>query len=276
MRIAACVVLYNPENDCIENVNSYYSLVDKLYVLDNSTKYNELLIDYIKSLPNAEYINLDGNKGIAHALKSGVGKATEESYDLCLTMDQDSKFPELTRAEIEERFIAIDNLQEYGIIGLNMNSTIEPKKLIVVQTWITSGNFIILENYKAIHGFKEELFIDFVDFDINEQFAQIGKKVAYWQDLSLEHKIGNPRSYNILGIKFTVMNHSPIRYYYRFRNALYLYKRDKKFYKKLYWHGLLIDIPKIILFEKKKLLKLKMIRKGRKDARGGRLGEYSA
>ena len=274
MKIAGCVVLYNPSDECLKNIKTYVELLDTLYVLDNSTVYNDELIRCLKQLPNVEYVGFDGNTGIAHALKIGANRALVEQFDLLLTMDQDSEFPVVSREEIENRFSKI-RLNDYGIVSLGFNrGESTEKQLQEVSTWITSGNFIILENYKRIEGFREELFIDFVDFDLNEQFNRINKKIAIFQDLSIKHQIGNPKKYNFCGIKFTVMNHAPIRYYYRFRNALYLYHKNKKFYKKLYRKGLLVDIPKVILFEKDKRAKLKMIRQGRRDARHGKLGKY--
>ncbi len=273
MKIAACVVLYNPDIKCLDNINSYYSLVDCLYVLDNSDCYNSKLIELLTEKKNVEYINLGGNQGIAYALKVGLQKSVETQFDLCLTMDQDSIFPTISRTDLENKILKVD-LEQYGIIGLNINSSDKEDEIVEVKYWLTSGNFIVLNNYKKIHGVREELFIDYVDFDLNQQFDQINKKVAYWRDLSLIHQIGNPKKYNFFGVKFTVLNHAPIRYYYRFRNARYLYLRNKKFFRKLYFHDLCIDIPKIILFEKQKRLKLRLIKKGRKDAKKGILGKY--
>lgn len=274
MKIAGCVVLFNPEKDCFKNILSYLNLLDRLYVLDNSTEYNYELIDLICKFNNVEYISLNGNKGIAYALKLGVGKAIAGNYDFCLTMDQDSSFPKVIKEDIVTRLSSISNIEDFGIISLNYNGNKIDKKLVEVSSWITSGNFIVIKNYKLINGFNEQLFIDYVDFDLNEQFSKINKKIAYWNDLSINHKIGNPKRYNFLGFKFTVMNHSAIRLYYRFRNSLYLYKQNKKFYKKLYYHNLFVDIPKILFFEKYKIEKFRMIKKGRKDAKNGILGEF--
>ena len=47
------------------------------------------------------------------------------------------------------------------------------------------------------------------------------------------HTIGNPIEIQFLGKTFYALNHSPIRYYYRYRNSYYLYHYvDKKFFKK--------------------------------------------
>lgn len=276
MKIAGCVVLYNPPDDCIGNIETYIGLVDVLFVMDNSTKHNAELISSLKQNPKIEYTDFNANTGIAYALKIGVGKAVEKGYDLCLTMDQDSRFPLISREELYDRFASVSNLDDYGIIGLNFNSECKERELKEVKTWITSGNFIVLECYKKIKGFNADLFIDYVDFELNEQFYNIGKKIAVWQDWSLEHKIGNPERHSFFLIKFTVMNHSPIRLYYRYRNSLFLFKKNKRFYKNLYYHNLFIDIPKILLFETDRKKKLRMIKIGRRDAKLGNMGAIVA
>ncbi len=275
MRIAGTVVLYQPNRECLTNIASYLPLLDVLYIADNSTEKDDALLSELCALPRVEYIDMDGNRGIAAALRAGVSRAVEGGYELCLTMDQDSLFPSVTRDAIEARLSALP-LSDYGIVGLNFNGGACEPALVEVDCWLTSGNFIVLENYKKIDGFRSELFIDYVDIDLNEQFHAIGKKVAYFKDLSLSHKIGNPETHSFLGLKFTVMNHSPIRYYYRFRNARYLYRKNKAFYRKKYFHDLFVDIPKVILFEKEKRKKLRLIRKGRRDAKHQKMGVYQA
>lgn len=274
MRICGIVVLYNPSFDVIENILTYEEVLNKLYVCDNSDKKNTELLNNLSSFDNVEVIDLKGNKGIAKALKVGMDCAVRDDFDFCLTMDQDSKFPTEQIGKVLE-YLNIDNINQYGIIGLNFNSQSYEKGLIETKTWLTSGNFINISNYKKISGFNEELFIDYVDFELNEQFAKIGKKTAFINEISLKHTIGNPIRKRMLFLKFTCMNHSPIRYYYRYRNSLYLYKCNKKFYKKKYKHDLYIETLKMILFEKNKIQKIKMIKKGRKDAKKGILGKYN-
>lgn len=273
MKICGIVVLYNPLYNVIDNIETYRKLVDKLYVCDNSDNKNFDILNKLSSNSNVEIIDLNGNKGIASALKIGMDYAIKNQFDFCLTMDQDSKFPFEKMGEIFQ-YLNIDNINDYGIIGLNFNSNIDKKGLMEVDCWLTSGNFINVINYKKIEGFNEQLFIDYVDFDLDEQFSKINKKIAYINEISLEHVIGNPIEKKLFFLKFTCMNHSPIRYYYRYRNSLYLYKKNKKFYKKKYRHDLYIETLKMLLFEKNKLLKIKMIRKGRKDARKRILGNY--
>ena len=187
-------------------------------------------------------------------------------------MDQDSVFP-TDKLDVIKGYIERYS-GEYAIIGLNFNSESTETKLVEEKFLLTSGNFIKNEDYEKIEGFKEELFIDWVDFDLDEQFYRIGKKVGYVNEVSLKHTMGNPETHKLMGKKVTALNHSLVRYYYRYRNGLYLYKRNKKYYKKKYKHDIIIDRIKILLYEKHKHQKFKMIRRGRKDAKRNILGPY--
>ena len=231
MKICACVILYNPSDD-IKNTNSYPYFIDKIYFIDNSDMSN------LNKIQNSctysyEYIPFYENKGIAYALKLACNKAISDGYDFILTMDQDSVFPKNSENEILN-YLINDDIKNYGILGLNYNSKESEKKIIDCKYWLTSGNFINLLNYKLIDGFDEDLFIDYVDIEIGEQFSKVNKKIGYLNHISLNHKIGNPIKINFLGLKFTCMNHSPIRYYYRYRNSLYLYKKNHSFYSSKY------------------------------------------
>ena len=272
MIIDGVVVLYNPEDAVYDNIKSYAPFLHRLFVLDNSDEKNSSLIAKLSEFKNVAYISLAGNKGIAKALKEGMQLSLSDKADFTLTMDQDSIFPTERINEVTEYLIKYQN--EYAIIGLNVNKDEKEAKLVDVHELLTSGNFINNKFYQQIEGFKEELFIDYVDFDLCEQFSRIGKKIGYINNISIKHMIGNPIEFKFFGKTYHALNHNPIRYYYRYRNALYLYKQNRKFYRKKYKHDLYIDKLKIVLFEKNKKLKLKLIRRGRKDARKGVLGPY--
>ena len=271
MKIDGVVVLYNPEDEIINNIEKYRPFLAHLYVVDNSTQINEELVNKVKQYSNVKYICLNGNQGIAKALNVGLEEAKNSGADFCLTMDQDSIFPTEKLDEVKEYLTKYKD--EYAIIGLNFNSEDTTKKLVEVKTLLTSGNFINMDDYKKIDGFKEELFIDCVDFELNEQFNNINRKIAYINEISLIHRMGNPLPRKFLGRQVTALNHSPIRYYYRFRNGYYLYKKNKKFYKFLKKQFFSIKL-KVMLYEPNKKEKFKMMRLGIKDAKRNKLGKY--
>jgi len=48
-KIAAVVVLYNPDKNILKNIDSYINSVDKVYVIDNSEDKDTILFDNLKS-----------------------------------------------------------------------------------------------------------------------------------------------------------------------------------------------------------------------------------
>ena len=275
MKIDAVVVLYNPDQSVLDNIKTYSPVVNKVFAIDNSTKVNEELVKLIqKEIKNVEYISLNGNQGIAKALNVGLKETIRDKADYCLTMDQDSRFP-TDKIEDIKKYLE-SSKEDYGIISLNakgVDDNDDFEGIRDVDVWITSGNFIIVENYLKTNGFKEELFIDLVDFELCEQFHNINKKVGIIGEITIDHKIGEPTIKRLLWKKIKVDNHSPIRYYYQYRNTEYLYRRNKPFYKRWHRDGYKVQLVQMLVGENK-LERLKMIRKGRRDGRKGILGPY--
>ncbi len=274
MKIDAVVVLYRPSEENLRNIADYAPTVRTLYVMDNSDTPDEIPLRRLTALENVVLVPMGGNRGIAAALREGLTRAVADGADYCLTMDQDSVFP-IGEWDAVKSYLSRPDADDYGVIALNINGDGSRKGLIDVRTWITSGNFINVGNYRRIDGFREELFIDSVDFDLDHQFYRIGKKIAYIGEISLRHKIGQPVQRKFLGIRtVTVTNHSPLRCYYRYRNNYLLYHEDKAFYRAIY-RADKKQLVKILLFEADKREKLKMIRLGIRHAKQKKLGRLT-
>ena len=64
VKIDGVVVLYNPEDEILNNIEKYRPFLEHLYVVDNSTKINEELVKKVQQFKNVKYISLNGNKGM--------------------------------------------------------------------------------------------------------------------------------------------------------------------------------------------------------------------
>ena len=272
MKISASVVLYNPSNENLEHIRKLSRIFDKVYVFDNSEK--DLKNAFQSS--NIIYETKLQNMGIAFALENSLKNSIKNDDDFLLTLDQDSIYPFEQHNSIVKRLLSLD--KDIAIFALTTDYYYEQEKNRndeEVATTITSGNFInvhLLEQHD-IH-FPVELFIDYVDFEFNRRITSCGLKIVQTHKFYLIHTIGNPLPKRILWLKFNCMNHSPIRYYYQFRNAYYLLKKYPKFYKKISKKTLKVDKWKMRLFEPNKKAKNRMIKIGIKDAKAGKLGAY--
>lgn len=278
MKIGCCVVLYNPKDDVIENINAYSAFAEKIVVVDNSTVNIDKIENTLRSWDKVAYLKQNDNLGIAKALNIGLTYLYDAGYEWALTMDQDSKFPMDNIEDILKLFEKY--MHKYSVIGLRFdNFTVEGysrrDEIFDVNEWITSGNFVNLHDFKEVGGFNNELFIDSVDHEFCRQLVNAGKRIGVMRDYSLNHKIGGKHKCIKLGKRSYVLScsHPPIRNYYRSRNVTYLHKLDKKFYRMIYIQTMLQMLGAIIL-DKNKAENIRMIRKGISDGKHKRLGAY--
>ena len=272
--VGSCTVLYNPNESVLTNLNSYSNCVDVSVVVDNSDTKNEIS-QSLKNDPNFIYIDMDGNKGIAAALNKGIEYLNSKNIDFALTMDQDSLFPTKYYQDIMK--LVNKYKTDYSVIGLNFNQENGGlDEIIEVPYWITSGNFVNISDFMSVGGFMNELVIDYVDFELGYKFKKNGFKICYLKDFSLKHTIGNPIEIHLFGKTYYAMNHSPIRYYYRYRNAYYLYHFvDRQFFKKEYYKEMIVNTLKMLIYEKNQKVKFSMIRKGIQDAKCQKMGKVN-
>ncbi len=112
--IAGLVVLYNPDQNVIGNIQSYISQLSKLYVVDNSEVCNKKIIEIIKTFKNSKYIFNGENLGIAKALNIGAEEAIKEGFKFLFTFDQDSK----ATPGMIETMISFLGENDYSSIGI--------------------------------------------------------------------------------------------------------------------------------------------------------------
>lgn len=274
LNVGSCTVVYNPDDAVLKNLSTYSGKVNICVVVDNSERKNEISKEIEKD-DKIIYVSMGGNKGIAAALNKGIEILVKRKVEYVLTMDQDSQFP----TSCYDKIIALIEKykSKYSVVGLNFNKELdtECEEIKEVLYWLTSGNFVNVDNFLEVGGFIDELFIDYVDIEFGYRLFKNGLRIGYLEGYSLEHKIGNPIEIRLFGKKYYAMNHSPIRYYYRYRNSYYLYLNDKSFFRKEFFKEIFVNIPKMLFFEKNRLEKMKMIRKGLTDGKKGELGKYN-
>lgn len=271
MRLAGCVVLFNPDDAVLDNVQTYLPFLGMLVAVNNSTAPSRV-VDALRATDKVIVLEMGGNKGIACALNAGCRFLVDGGYDVALTMDQDSRFPLRDSARVIP--VVESLLGSYAIVGLNFNASPSgpDEEIVEADYWLTSGNFLDLGIYSSFGGFEDDLFIDWVDIEFGHKIKLAGKRLCYLKNFSLEHEIGHPVEVKVFGRTIRSMNHTAVRYYYRFRNSRYLYRRDKIFFGRKYWGEVLVNIPKMLLLESQRGEKLRMIRLGMRDAKKGVLG----
>lgn len=277
-KIAAVVVLYNPDDGVVDNISTYINQVDKLFVVDNSENINRDIIKRI-SASYIKYIENNTNLGIATALNIGAQNAISENYDYLLTMDQDSKASERM---VEVLLNIAATSKDIGIVvGEHVNPDDQPKKLVEfteeILSTVTSGNLLSLSAYQKVGGFLEELFIDHVDHEYCLRMNMNGYKIIKTTKTFLYHKVGDTQIKKLFFLTFCPSYHPPIRLYYRTRNRFFvdkIYQRKFPAYVRKDLKHFLREIAEIVLYEQEVMIKIKMIWKGYKHYRRKILGKY--
>ncbi|MCM1178994.1 MAG: hypothetical protein NC347_01965 [Clostridium sp.] len=231
-KIAAIVILYNPTSDIIKNIKSYSGDLDKLYVHDNSIKKNLDIEHEIYELPNAEYYFADGNQGLCIPINRYYKKAIDEGMDWFITFDQDSIAGKGMISEMKK--FANSELCDgkIGIIAPTINdSNGENIQQDIYYTYadrvIQSGAMHRLDMMKRVGEYDENLFIDEVDFEYCVRCRSKGYSIIKLNHAVLMHDCRDTdiEQKFVDGKMVYVNKYSPLRYYYRYRNALYCYEK---------------------------------------------------
>lgn len=271
--VAGIIVLYNPSSttEILENINSYLCELNKLICIDNSNNVNTSLIELIKENDKIEYINMFGNKGLAVALRKGCEIASDLNFDYVIFLDQDTLFDNDCLSIMKQ--FAFTHPQ-YSLIAPNIqriyrneikrefsSKTDFSHKNIEIYFAITSGSLIKLKDYFSVGGVDNVLFIAQIDQDLCCKFNKYNKNMIRIGNAIMFQELGNMKSRKYS--KLHLPNYTSTRYYYIFRNEVYLRKKWKKDYK--HYKVPLYKYFIIILFEKRTLEKIKSIIKGIKD-----------
>ncbi len=279
--IAAVVILYNPVEAFIDNIDHYINDIDMLYAIDNSESSIASYVEKLNRYHKVKYIFNGDNLGVAKALNICAERAIEDGYDYLLTMDQDSK---VTPGMIKTMLTCLElgDPLKIGILSpvhvyTSYKKKSSDKPCEEVLTTMTSGNLLNLKAYQATGPFLDKLFIDYVDHEYCMRLKMNGFRIVRANNAVLNHPLGSVTEYRLLWKRFALGNHPPLRRYYITRNKFYLYDHYKKLfpdYFRPFFKYLVYEVLTISLYEKDKLDKLRMIVKGYLDNRNGIYGKY--
>jgi rhamnosyltransferase len=279
-KIAGVVVLYNPDHQVIDNIQSYISQIEFLTIVDNSERVNELIFNSFKNNSKIFYLTLQENVGVAKALNIGADYAIAKQCDFLLTMDQDSSFSKTALDKM------IHTLYQYPTNTIGILSPYHhfkeryrvPTPTIQESLFcMTSGGLLNLHAYKKAGKFLESLFIDHVDHEYGMRLNAIGYKVILVNDAELVHCLGTQKAFKCFGIPLLhFISHSPTRCYYMIRNGLYIANLYKRKYPQFYIKNIKLlvkEILKTILLEDDKITRIVHIYRGIKDYQNNRMGK---
>lgn len=231
--IGLVIVLFNPSQEEKARILRVSRLVRGV-VVDNSA--NRSFADDV--IGRMEYVSLGHNSGIAYAQNVGMRRLlADKAVQYVLLFDQDSNYPDdfplLMRAEMERILAFQPQLaalgpqvvnkstgEEYGSV-LHKRPT-EQEGFLPFSEVIASGCLLRREALEAVGLNDERLFIDFVDCEWCWRARSKGYVVGLTERVQLAHQVGQRQLH--LGRHIIIVS-APFRYYYQYRNLLWLMRR---------------------------------------------------
>lgn len=230
------VVSYNPELvEFSKRISRYLSETPNVVIVNNG--------DSLAQSDFAEHvIELGSNQGIAHAQNVGLHVLSEKKVKFVFFLDQDSDLSEgffynmlqewsrifqsdanlgLLSPIIQDRTyhnISVPRAIRNGqIVKLPEPITKWPVKQVMP---ISSGILTTVDIFEQSGGIDDDLFIDWVDFQLDFNLIASGYRTYYTNVAYIEHAIGEKKVHRFLNKKIYPTSHPLFREYYFTRNAL--------------------------------------------------------
>jgi rhamnosyltransferase len=256
--VVAVIVTLGPGADVVGHVRTLIGRVGRVVVVDNGSGPDAAsVLDEIAALPSVKVIRNPANLGIARALNQGAEIATDSGADWLLTLDQDAEPADEIVSVAGRTFDAYPDRGHIAVIG---STSFEASRAGWVpgdgrgQPWIeaanviTAGSFVALATVRDIGGFREDLFIDYVDTEFCLRARARGYRVLASRAPAMTHRIGQPTERRIGLRAVHPTNHSAFRRYYITRNRFFVWRH--------YWRGESRFVAKDVLAAHKELVKL--------------------
>lgn len=287
MKIAATVILYHPASNTLKNIQSYASKVEKVFVFDNTEGEESTIREVLSKDSKIQYYHDSQNRGIAERLNQAAQKAIEEGFDWLLMMDQDSEFEGNAIQLYMDCIGKYSDTAKVALFGTNYSRTqqVSNGEIISreVNAMITSGTMLNLELYPIIGQFDEALFIDAVDVEYCLNAKTKGFSVIQLMNIFLRHELGNAVRRASIKTLFLVKKqkelHSALRYYYIYRNNLYLQEKYKNFDKAVMKNidsCAMSHLEKGIFYGRNIKDIIKYLIKARRDFKQNRMGKFQS
>ena len=232
-QIGVVMVLFNPSEEDLDNMR-HVATHYRGCVVDNSAT-PSLDVQHIHLM---DYIPLRRNAGIAHAQNVAIRRLLEDNdVDYLVFFDQDSRFdddyPDAIAAEYDRISNNGTSLAALGPTVVRKDNG-EAYRSVIHRTPVTTDGFTPLSEIISSGccisrealcrvGLNEErLFIDFVDCEWCWRARRHGLVSGTTPNITIGHKVGQRELH--LGSHVVIIS-APFRYYYQYRNLIWLSAR---------------------------------------------------
>jgi GT2 family glycosyltransferase len=296
--IASVTVAYNGAGVLRRHLGSLQQQsrkLDEIVVVDNASDDDTQHL-LVAEYPDVTVLRLPENGGVGGGLAAGLAYAAlEKKHDWVWMFDQDS----VPSPDALERLLSglqhLDAAECPAILapvcvhpqtGMTypalswqgwrfVRSAVRPEQPVTFVDMVISSGSLVRKEAIAEAGLpRKDFFMDFVDYEHCLRLRRHGFRIAVVRDSILEHAIGSPSTFTILGRKKSWADHAPWREYYMTRNEIFTiwHYHPQLATKGFVLHRIAHHALGILLFGKRKLDCFGMIWRGFVDGRAGRLG----
>lgn len=238
--IVAVVVAYQPALKVLEQLlDALVPQVMSVVIVDNGSHSDLMAWNSERDTHGVELLRLGENRGIAAAQNVGIQWARSRGARFVLLMDQDSipapdMVEKLLSTIFEQALSAaagpryLDERQDnpppfIRVRGLRLERCVcsTEESVVPVDYLISSGCLIPMSVLDKVGGMRDDFFIDYVDIEWGLRASHHGFQSYGVCSAQMQHSLGDQP---IKLFNKNIPLHSPLRHYYHFRNAVFLYK----------------------------------------------------
>lgn len=243
--VHAVIVTYRPDLERLaELLDVLSSQVASTIVVDNGSLVDLSAWVGLRKDQALHVVSLGKNQGIAAAQNVGIERAKQVGAEYVVLFDQDSvpaaDMVEVLRAAAEAKAAEgcvvaavgpryVDDrmhnpppfIQVHGL-RIKRHPCTDPAAVVAVDYLIASGCLISMRALDTVGGMREELFIDYVDIEWGLRAGQRGFQCFGACAAKMHHSLGDEP---IMFLSRGIPAHNPVRHYYHFRNAVWLYRQ---------------------------------------------------
>jgi rhamnosyltransferase len=225
VKVTALVTAYHPDDRLAAVVESALLTCSGVIVSDNTPATSPSAAEKLDD-PRVTVLRTGFNRGLAAALNSAADELPPDT-DVVLLLDQDSVLPpDLVPAlasHLADASIGVIAPNPWDTAhGGSYEKAAAGQALVDRYGVMTSGMLVRRDCLRTVGRFREEFFVDWVDFDFCLRVHDNGFRVVQDTAVLLPHSLGDRREHRIGPWRTHVLHYPVWRHYWIARNSTVL------------------------------------------------------
>jgi rhamnosyltransferase len=231
VKVTALVTAYHPDDRLAAVVESALLTCSGVIISDNTPATSSSSAEKLDD-PRVTVLRNGSNLGLAAGLNSAVDELPADT-DVVLFLDQDSVLP----ADLVPALAAHFSDASVGVIaptpwdathGGSYEKAAQAGPALADRDGVmTSGMLVRRACLTAVGRFREDFFVDWVDFDFCLRARDHGFRVVQDTTVMLPHSLGDRREHRIGPLRTHVLHYPAWRHYWVARNSTVLAREHR-------------------------------------------------